>query len=270
MKTNIPAFLLGGTLLIFFLSCTTDYFGFSEEDVGASSKEEWSNPLIPMAYCNKFNKEGFSGILTAYYDVDQGAFNKNKVRLYLYSVPDEWTYPPSNYIQVHAFSISNNRTVFNPTPISMILIKDSNNDRSSIITTLGHDLLEYLGDISIEELINSYSFLMKDINGWNGISLSVFNAKNKPIKTTKVLIPPFPANPHTYLDENNKEQLLFKLHPFESISYNNDADQLFYQKGVEFCKDSPEEFEIPPWGGSSSHSDPIDQLMEDLSFLPGF
>lgn len=268
MKTNIPAFLLGATLLVFFLNCTTDYFGFSEEDVGENSKKELYDPLTPMAYCNKFNKEGFSGILTAYYDVDQDTFNQNKARLYLYSIPDEWTYPPTNYMQVHTFSISNNKTVFNPTPVSMIIIKDSNSESSSIITVLGHDLLEYLGNISIDELIKNYSFLLKDMNGWNGISLSIFNARNKPIKTTKILIPPFPANPHTYLDKNNQERLLFKLHPFESISYNNDTDQIFYEKGVEFCKDSPEDFEIPSFQRSSASPDPLDQLMEDLSFLP--
>lgn len=266
MNTNIPVFFLLATFLVFFPNCTTDYFGFSELGEETNADSPYSDQ-IPMAYCNKFNKNGFKGILTAYYDADQDTFHRNKARLYLWNIPDEFTYPPTNYIQVHAFNISNNKTVFKPTPTSMTLIKDSDYEESSIITTLGHDLLEYLGDVSIEELGQNYSFILKDINGWHGISISVFNARNKPEKTIKVLIPPFPANPHTYMDRNNQERLLFALHPFEAISYNNDMDRVFYEKGVDFCKDSPVEFEIPDFTQSSAPTDPVNQLIEDLSFL---
>ena len=270
MKTNIPVFFLLATLLVFFPNCTTDYFGLSSELDEETYTDSSFSSEIPMAYCNKFNKNGFKGILTAYYDAEQDTFNKNKAILYLWNIPDEFTYPPTNYIQVHSFTISNNRTAFNPTPTSMTItkIKGSNREQSSIITTLGHDLLEYLGDISIAELTKNYSFILKDMDGWHGISISVFNARNKPEKTIKILIPPFPANPHTYLEKNNQERLLFELHPFETISYNNDMDQVFYEKGVDFCKDSPVEFEIPGFTKSSTTTDPVEQLIEDLSFLP--
>ena len=254
-------FLLAG-LLTAFSNCTLDYFNFSN-----SENEEFSSsdrPSSAMIYCNKFNiRSGFNGILTAWYDWDKETFDTNKSQLYLWSIPAEFTYPSTNYIQVHSFRVENNKKTFKESPVSMEVIKNSSGERWSIITTIGHDLLEELG-ISIEDLIQNNSFVLKDMKGWHGISISVFNEHNKPIKKTQILIPPFEANPHTYLETQNQERTLDELHPFKKIAGVSNKDDIFYEKGKDFCKDSPAQFEIPPLP-TSKNKDSIDLLLEDLS-----
>ena len=265
MKINLSILFLLPLLFISFSNCTTDYFNFSESGEKGSNTDYSFNSSEAMAYCNKFNAKGFNGVLVAYYDWDQDTFNTNKTQLYLWNVPNEFTYPPTNYIQLHAFYIANNKTVFNKPPLTMEIIKNSSSETSSLVTTIGHDLLEAMGDITIDELMQNYSFILEDMKGWQGVVLSVFDAQNKPMKTTQILKPPFEANPHTYLDKHNREQLLFKLHPFEEIAYINKKDQTFYEKAVDFCDNVPIQFEVPAF--ETHNVDPVDQLIESLSFL---
>ena len=264
MKINVFIFFVFSTILIFSSNCTTDYFGFSEAD------SPDFNPQVAMAYCNKFNINGFSGILVAYYDWNQKTFNKNKAQLYLQSVPYEFIYPPTNYIQVHSFYIANNQKKFNTTPVSMEVVRSATDEKSILVTTIGHDLLKEMGEISIDDLIKDYNLILRDVDGWQAITLSVFNAKNKPIKTAQVLIPPFEANPHTYLNAHNKERLLNQLHPFGNINHTDAKDQTFYEKGLDFCKESPIQFEVPSFETQPLTADPVNQFIEDLSLLPSF
>ena len=264
MKINLLIFLLL-IPLAFFSNCTTDYFTFSESGEGL-----YGDSQAAMAYCNKFSINGFSGFLVAYYDWNEETFDKNKAQLYLANVPYEFTYPHTNYIQVHSFHIASNKKVFNKTPVSMDIFNDSSAERSTLVTTIGHDLLEDMRGISIDELIRDNSFILKDMDGWHGITLSVFNVQNRPIKTAEVLIPPFEANPNTFLNAHNQEKRLFQLHPFVNISQNtNTTDQTFYEKGVDFCRESQVRFDVPAFEDhSSAGEDPVDKLIEDLSFLP--
>ena len=267
MKINLFIFLLF-IPLAFFSNCTTDYFSFSES--GDGSYGDSQNSSAAMAYCNKFSINGFDGFLVAYYDWNEDIFDKNKAQLYLAAVPYEFTYPPTNYIQIHSFYIASNKKVFNKTPVSMDIFNDSSAERSTLVTTIGHDLLEDMRGISIDELIQDNSFILKDMDGWHGITLSVFNVQNKPVKTAEVLIPPFEANPNTFLNAHNQEKRLFQLHPFVNISQStNTTDQTFYEKGVDFCRESQVRFDIPAFEDhSSAGGDPVDKLIEDLSFLP--
>ena len=268
MKINFILFTLF-IPLVFFSNCTTDYFGFSSSEEGNNS-QYLQNPTSAMAYCNKFDSNGFSGFLVAYYDWDKDAFNKNKARLYLEKVPYEFTYPPTNYIQVHSFYIANNKKTFNKIPVSMDVVQNSTSEKSILITTIGHDLLVDMGEIPIDQLIQKHSFILRDVNGWHGITLSVFDLKNKPIKIAQVLIPPFDANPNTFLNTHNRERLLSQLHPFSNISNTNTTDQSFYEKALDFCKESPAQFNVPPFKPQPVTSDPVvDKLIEELSFLPG-
>ena len=258
-------------ILTLFPNCTTDYFGFSED---TASNNTAARSLVPMVYCNKFNENGFNGILISYYDWDTEQFNTSKSQLYLWSVPSEFSHPPTNYIQMHSFSIANNKETYNSSPVTIEMTPDSSalSEQNILVTTIGHDLLDDVGGISINELIKTHSFTLEDINGWHGVTLSVFNVHNKPIKTAQVLIPPFAANPHTYLNNNNQEQLLFKLHPFEKIAHIHKSDKVFYNKGLEFCEASPFPLEIPAFNSSSESAntteDPVDGFTQDLSLLP--
>ncbi|MDE0518400.1 MAG: hypothetical protein OXH36_02420, partial [Bdellovibrionales bacterium] len=196
-------------------------------------------------------------------DWDQEAFDTNKAQLYLWNVPPEFTYPRTNYIQIHSFRIENNRKVFKESPVSIDIINNTSNERGITITTLGHDLLEDL-EKSIEELIQENSFVLKDMKGWHGVSISIFNVHNKPIHgaKTEILIPPFEAHPHTYLEKQNQERMLHELHPFKKIASSTHKDKIFYEKGRDFCKDSPSQFEVPSPPANSE--DGVDRLLEDL------
>ena len=266
MRTKI--LLLLAVIISFFPNCTTDYFGFSED----AQFDGTSRSLTPMIYCNKFNENGFNGILISYYNWDTEEFNNNKAYLYLWDVPYEFNHPPTNYIQVHSFSIANNKKNYNRSPVNMQVVPDSSTDnpQNMIITTISHDLLDDIGGITINELTKTHSFVLEDLKGWHGVTLSVFNEKNKPIKISKILIPPFPANPHTYLNNNNREQLLINLHPFENISHAHKSDKIFYDKGLEFCEKSPVPLELPPFNEieSTEDQDPVNEFIRELSLLP--
>ena len=263
---NITIIFLLFISLTAFSNCTLDYFNLSN----ATHEEFSSSDSLPsaMTYCNKFNINGFTGILTAWYDWDKETFDTNKAQLYLWSVPTEFTHPPTNYIQIHSFRIENNRKIFKESPVNIEVVKNSSNERRTSITTIGHDLLEDLG-LSIEELIQDNSFVLKDTEGWHGISISIFNVYNKPITKTQILIPPFEANPHTYLEKQNQERMLHELHPFKKLASITHKDKIFYEKGRDFCKDSPAQFEVPFFStGSTEDEDEIDRLLKDVSFIP--
>ena len=255
-------------ILVSFSNCTTDYFGFSED---AELSNSSTHSMVPMTYCNKFNENGFTGIIISYYDWNTEKFNTNKSHLYLWNVPYEFTHPPTNYIQVHSFSIANNTENYNRSPITMRVTPDSSahSEQAILVTTISHDLLDDIGGITINDLIKTHSFILEDLKGWHGITLSVFNAYNKPIKTTRMLIPPFAANPHTYLNNNNQEQFLLKLHPFENMAHIHKTDKVFYDKGLEFCEAAPVPLEIPPFKGvETDTTDPVNEFINELSVLP--
>ena len=270
MKTKIFIGLFA--LFMSFSNCTTDYFGFS----GPNSEELSSvldfQPVAVMTYCNRFDKEGFRGTITAYYDHNQDEFDTNKARLYLRRVPSEFTYPPTNYIQMHPFYIANNKTVFKESPANIEVINNSTNDKLAIITTLGQDFInEKTNAKSINDFLRKYSLILEDMSVWQGVALSVFDGRNKPLKTAQVLIPPFEANPQTYLENQNNERRLTELHPFQQISHINANDKVFYEKGLDFCEDAPIEFEVPDFAThADSAGSSVDQLLEELSLLPEF
>ena len=262
-KINIYIFFLNLIFFLSFSSCTADFFDFSTDTTG---EREFTSPMV---YCNKFNENGFRGVITAYYDWDNDIFNKNKAQFYFWSVPDELTYPPTNYIQIHLFSISNNVTNFDKKPVSFEMTGDS---ASSLVTTISRELLEEMGDISVQDLIDNNKFILRNIGGWDGVSVSVFDEQNKPVKTVQLLIPPFEANPHTFLNNSNREQRLLQLHPFAKISDNpNNTDKIFYEKGIESCKSAPIDFEVPSFEeyqeAHGTDEDSIDDLLKDLSLI---
>ncbi len=265
---NIPILFLLAWLFVSFANCTTDYFGFSGLGSKELSSTEPNEPASTMVYCNKFDTNGFRGILTAYYNWDQDTFNTNKARLFLWNVPYEFKYPPTSYIQIHSFNITNNKKAFKQTPVSVEVIKSSSDQKLNVVTTIGHDFLNEIEVKDIDDMIQNHSFVLKDIEGWHGVTLSVFDEKNQPVKTTAVLIPPFEANPHTFLNANNHEKFLSELHPFKNIAAVNANDKIFYEKGIDFCKDSPIQFDIPPLSESSlsiTEDTVVNELLKDLS-----
>ena len=264
-KINIYIYILNLIFFLFFPSCTVDFFDFSTD----TTREGEADFTSPMVYCNKFNENEFKGVIVAYYDWDNDVFNKNKAQLYFWSVPDEFTYPPTNYIQIHLFSISNNVTNFDKKAVSF---KMTGNSTSSLVTTISRELLEEMGDISVQDLIDDNKFILRNIGGWDGVSISVFDEQNKPVKTVQLLIPPFEANPHTFLNNSNREQRLLQLHPFAKISDNsNNTDKIFYEKGIESCKSAPIDFEVPSFEeyqeARGANEDSIDDLLKDLSLI---
>jgi len=268
MKQIMAVFFLLITIN-FYSSCAIDYFGFSEEELD-SENVQFSEP---MAYCNKFNTDGFKGIVTAHYDFDTDRFNTNVARLYLWNVPYEFAYPPINYIQVHSFNIRNNKEVFNKTPITMKIIAGAGSATLARLSTIGHDFLDEMNIDSIDDLIQTHSFILEDIAGWDGVNISIFGGDNKPIKVAQILIPPFEANPNNYLERHNREKRLLRLHPFQKLLDINDTgtDQVFYDKARAFCENAPVRFEVPPYEeqfAKGGEVDIVDQLIEDLSFLP--
>ena len=260
---------LCGLLFFVFLShCKVDHFSFSRRD---DSHELGTRPSYRetenLIYCNKFHTNGFQGILTAYYDLGAKDWDRNKAQLYLWKVPVEWTYPPTNYIQLYAFRIEDGREIFSPTPVNINLIINATKDTSLTITALDHHLLKEKGGLSIDKFLKSHVFILEDVGGWQGLALSVFNEENKSVKTARVLLPPFPAEPQVYLRKNNNEKLLLKQHPFGNLFHAEEEAHTFYKKGLDFCKKVSLDFEVPTFSESSGPAN-LDQLIDEFSFLP--
>lgn len=238
----ISLFVSGSFVLA---SCTLDHFDFSTDADSSDSTEQATPKKAPIAYCNKFDHNGFRGLLTVHYDVNQDRLTKNATWLHLWDIPYE-VEQTGNFAQFHRFRISDNKEVFHESPLEADVIKHSNFTQVIIITTINTTLLSDLGGITMDQLLNRYSFLLKDTAGWHGIALSVFNPQNKPIKTVKVLVPPFESNPKTYVANNDHESLLLKLHPFGELSLSNENDdRTFYEKALDNCQDSPIPLQLP-------------------------
>ena len=269
---NIHRFLLVVPAIFFaFFNCKADFFDASST-LGGSTGGSYATSRpedTAMIYCNKFKEKGFSGVLTAYYDSEKDNFNTNRAQLFLWNIPYEFEYPDTNYIQAHAFYVANNKQVFKKNPVSMELVQNTTSEKISLVTTLGHDLLEDLEE-KAGDLIQNYHFILKDMDGWHGVTFSVFDKHNKPVKSIQVLIPPFIAHPSAFFRKHNQERLLSELHPFKTLSSRSEKEniKIFYDKGVDFCKDSPVNFEIPDFAdGAEEQKDPLDQLIQDLSLI---
>ena len=276
MYTQKALFFLCIVLMLFCTGCQSDFFRFSSETEDDPSRQY--KPQEWLAYCNNFNKNGFQGILTAYFDADIEDFSTNKVWLHLSSVPKEFEYPKTNYIQIHPFNVDSNKIQHRGSPIDMKIIKDSDKEIVKIISSIQHTLLEEMGYLdSINALISNYGFVLLDLSGWEGVSLSVFNVKNVPVSKTsiRVLIPPFLSHPHNYSQRNNNELLLSRLHPFENIATttNFQTEDIFYNKASDICDNSPIKINIPSFQDQihSKEEEASDQLfnrlLEDVSDL---
>ncbi len=255
--------------LLFFIACSAQHMNLSLD----STVPMWTDQT--QAYCNKFNLNGFNGMITSYFDTEENKFNPNKARLFLLEIPYEFNYPDSNYIQLHSFYVKNNREEYNSSPVSIELFNDQAFRVKDVVTAIGHDLLEDL-DQPIEAFLQTYSFILQDVDGWQGLSLSVFDSMNKPLATTKVLIPPFSAHPDLFFTQNHSERLLFELHPFSKISNVNNNEMAFYEKAIDICDNAPVDLDMPlarnaqsPNRGERDRNsdDPLQQLMQDLSIL---
>ena len=263
----------------FFTACSSQHLNLSLDSTVPVGTDQ------TQAYCNKFNLNGFNGMITSYFDTKENRFNPNKARLFLLEIPYEFNYPDSNYIQLHSFYVKNNREERNESPVSIELFNDRTLRVEDVVTAIRHALLKDL-DMSVDEFLQTYSFILQDVNGWQGLSMSVFNSINKPLEkattttketvTAKVLIPPFSAHPDLFFAQNHSERLLFKLHPFSKISNVNKNEMAFYEKAVDICNDAPVDLNMPlainnqssrSERHSSTTDDPLQQLMQDLSVL---
>ena len=266
--------------LLFFTACSAQHLNLSLDSTVPVGIDQ------TQAYCNKFNLNGFNGMITSYFDTKEKRFNPNKARLFLLEIPYGFNYPDSNYIQLHSFYVRNNREEYNESPVSIELFNDQALRVEDVITAISHALLEDL-DMSVDEFLQTYSFILQDVDGWQGLSMSVFNSINRPLEkvttkeketvTAKVLIPPFSAHPDLFFTQNHNERLLFKLHPFSKISNVNNNEMAFYEKAVDICNDAPVDLNMPlekntqsskrSESYSSTTDDPLQQLLQDLPVL---
>ena len=263
MKHSFVIFLF----LFIFCGCTLDYFGFSGGGKGEGSSQSFSHtPNVGMVYCNRFSINDFRGMITAYYDKEQKSFNTNKAQLFLWKTPYEFVYPKTNYIQVHSFTTSQNVKTFKPTPVRMEIINKSALSRYTYATVIGHELIEQSKNESLDEFVKQYSFVLEDLKGWEGITLSVFDVRDRPVKTASILIPPFPANPQTYLGTYAGEQSLLELHPFHNLLHSPKvSDRTFYEKGKAWCQSQSVEFEVPSLPDYLLNDTSVDSLLEELA-----
>ena len=270
--------------LLFHISgCAFDFFDSHEDPSPSDNETSWlssqrGNPDIRpnshwMAYCSEFSDQDFSGMLTAYYNWEEDRFNSNKVWLYLWDVPYEFRSPPGNYMQIHAFYMESNREIYDKSksPVLMELVEDASSEKTIMVEAIEKPLLRDLGHLSIEDVIDNYGFLLHNLNGWQGLSLSIFNAKNQPVRTVKALIPPFISHPQTFLRKHNQEHRLLTLHPFGNMLSRSHTEEVFYKKAYDTCSRSPVRIPIPSFEDKKQDMDKLllDELTgESLSILP--
>lgn len=270
--------LILGFLSLYIAGCAFDFFGggpsWDEERYSSLSEDsEWdsdSDTSEFLAYCNKFNDQDFSGILTTYYNWEEDRFNTNKIWLYLRSVPYELK-NSANYMQLHTFNMEDNREVYNKKePVSMEIVKDSLSEKISTVTVLDKKLLKDMEYLSLDDFIKNYGLLLHDMDGWHGVALSIFNEKDRPVKTVKVLIPPFTAHPDTFVNQNNNEQRLMKLHPFGVLSAKSHTEAMFYKKARAICTHSPRDIPIPQVEDKYKEREEAisDEITRGISLLP--
>ena len=257
-----------GCLLL--TNCTTDIFSYSVSEHSSLSekpKPKGKNSAL-LTYCNRIHEDGFRGLLTAYYDNELGQYTHNTTWLFLWEVPFELKIP-SNYVQLHRFYIRSNKEIYNKAPVEAEAIRLSNSKKVSIVTAINKDLLSDMGGLTIPQLINKHGFLLQDMGGWQGLSLSLFDSQNKPIKTVKALIPPFESNPNTFLAKHDQEVLLTKLHPFSAISLvKSTTEKTFHEKSKDNCENSPIPMRLPEWSSQAEAETEAEEEQPDENEIP--
>ena len=261
-------------LTIFCVGCSGDFFTWFSTESDDDSSDQTYKPHEWLAYCNEFSDKGFRGILTAFAEDDQSDFNTNKAWLHLSSVPDTFPHPRSNFIQFHLFNVENNEYKYGP-HITMDIVADSDKEYIRSTTAIDNKLLRNLGLQSITDLIHNYGFVLNGLDGWEGVSLSVFDEENKPILSTniQVLTPPFLSNPRSYSQRHDSKTALFKLHPFHQISEEKfkEPEKVFYEKAIDICEKSHIRINIPTFEEQAKeNTDEAEEilfgsLMESLS-----
>lgn len=177
------------------------------------SLDEDSNTL---SKCAPFDKNEFKGSLDA---VFSKRYQIDLWILYLYKLPIEATESENSYIQLRGINYFNNRA---PEISSSPLTFNIYNPRTEHYSSVGLELLdedvvsEYTDENSLYDFFREYRLEIPNAAGFDSLYIGVFDQYDQPVQSVQVLVPPYEANPYTFLDKASSKGQLVGLHPLQS------------------------------------------------------
>ena len=230
MDTRFLAIFL--LAVIFLLSCA--------QEVKAPEKEE-----ISLAYASTGDQNYFMGCQF---------FADNSFRGYIYNSPQEGcleleiTKSPDSllqnedfFIQMYPFTIKNQELSFGPSvPIYTFKKSDPENP---LIKSFIIDSHIVKVDLKLDShyFFEDHKFSICDLDEeWEALQMVIYERRERqdpiPIRTTRMLIPPFLVHPEYFKEQRG--ELLAPYHPFfKLIAQYPSEPQVYYDRAEEMCQD---------------------------------
>ena len=231
------------SFLFFFVSCTG----------GAGIKTQLASESLmeQRTFCNPIRSQGFEGVLAVNTSGNNWIHQAESAILQFQDVPDYFKNTDHSYIQMFAFNYQKNKMIRDNLPLSLDVY---NLDTHDLIQTTKYidTTLANRENRNVDEFFFKHIFVVKDIVGWQGVILGLFNDIDKNVVLLKILNPPFDANPHIYKTRYAQDFNLHSLHPFKDFLSTTDPEEntLFLSKSRDACLElSGVSFDF--YGGSS-------------------
>ncbi len=187
-------------------------------------------------FCNPIKENGFDGILAVNTNENNWIHQTESTILQFKDVPDHFKSIDHSYIQLFSFSYQKNKMLRATKPLEIDVYNLDTHTLVQTVEYIDHNLINR-GDDNVDEFFFDHIFVIKDTVGWQGLLLGLFNDIDKPIiPLSKILNPPFDANPHVYMSRHVDNPQLSDLHPFRTfLTTTEEDDPLFLSKALDAC-----------------------------------
>ena len=227
MKTHLVQLIIYLSWLFFLISCWDS----------SSVKTQLSSESFTAqeVFCNPIKESGFEGVL-AVNTSGSWIHEAESAILKFRDVPDEFKNIDYSYIQLFPFSYQNNLIKREKRPLEMDMYNLNTHVFALSTEYIDHALIDG-NNYDIDDFFFDNIFIIKDIAGWQGLIIGLFNDIDKALIVNKVLNPPFDANPHIYKTQHADNPRLSSLHPFNIFipTTKEDEHRLFLSKARDAC-----------------------------------
>ncbi|MDE0151080.1 MAG: hypothetical protein OXK80_01105 [Bdellovibrionales bacterium] len=190
--------------------------------------------------CNPFSAKGFHGVLSINSSQGNFSYESNTSILAFYDVPDVFKTQRNTYIQLRGINYTDNKISYSDDALEVDVLNLRNNNPSNITPYIDHNFIRN-SNYELNEFFADHAFIVKNTAGWDILYIGLFNEYDQPIADTKVLIPPFEANPYIYEENNLNNQTLNSLHPFNNLkrSIERANNDVFLSRAQAACHENP-------------------------------
>lgn len=191
--------------------------------------------------CNVFADETFHGRITN----ENENLDKNCFLLDINKAPKDFLRNETLFLQIYPFLAQNDKFLYGESLRLLTLVKSEKREKDVIADSniLDTFLVENHLKIDPDYFFLDHIFKICDVRPeWQGLQLVIYKkniitSKNIPIRTTKILLPPFLIHPQHY--KESQGDMLAAYHPFlEMIPDLQSKPSAYYDRAEDICFES--------------------------------